>query len=192
MNNVHPFVSFLSAHIKVNSEEAEKMVALLKHYSFAKNEVIQKQGEIPRTVSFIIKGAVRSYYMDEKGSEQTVNLIFENQPFVPFDSFAHQTPSGIAIMALEATEAIGVGHAEFFSFLETYPKFEAALLSIMSQYVVLESEHSKLLRINPARDRYEALCKARPELITRVPLKYISSYIGMTLETLSRVRAGKL
>jgi hypothetical protein len=53
-------------------------------------------------------------------------------------------------------------------------------------------EHSKLLRINPARDRYEALCKARPELMRRVPLKHLASYIGMTLETLSRIRAGKL
>jgi CRP-like cAMP-binding protein len=154
--------------------------------------VILKQGSIPRSLAFLTKGAVRVYYTDDSGEEQTVNFIFENQPLVAFDSFASQTPAGVSGMALEPTELIWTSHSEFFSFLEQHPRFETAVRTVMGHYMVLNTEHTKLLRINPARDRYEALMRQRPELITRVPLKYIASYMGMTLETLSRVRAGKL
>ena len=192
MSDRNPFIDFVSAYVKISDEEIENILQRTHHSSFAKNEVIQKQGEIARTLAFVIKGAVRVYYTDESGIEHTVNFIFENQPMVAFDSFSSQTPSGIAAMTLENTELIWTSHAEFFSFLESFPKFEAAVRSVMGQYLVMNTEHSKLLRINPSRDRYDAVCKSRPELVNRVPLKYLASYIGMTLETLSRVRAGKL
>jgi CRP-like cAMP-binding protein len=116
----------------------------------------------------------------------------ENQPLIAFDSFASQTPAGTTAVALEPTEVVGTTHPEFFGFIEAHPRYETAVRSILGQYLLLESDHSKLLRINPARSRWEALCKAQPELVTRVPLKYLASYIGITLETLSRIRAGKL
>jgi CRP-like cAMP-binding protein len=187
-----PFIDFVSAYLRVSEEEKHLIAERVHHTSYPKNEVIHRQGDIPRTLAFVISGAVRIYYTDEHGTEHTVNFIFENQPMVAFDSFATQTPSGISAMTLEPTELIWTSHAEFFSFLEQHPRFETAVRSVMGHYMGMNSEHSKLLRINPARDRYEALCKARPELMTRVPLKYLASYIGMTLETLSRVRAGKL
>ena len=55
----------------------------------------------------------------------------------------------------------------------------------------LQIEQMKLLRISSSRERYEMLCTLRPEVIKRVPLKYIASYLGIALETLSRIRAGK-
>jgi CRP-like cAMP-binding protein len=190
--NIRPVIDFLSAYVKVSATEMESMRCEMHFSSFGKNDVIQKQGEIPKSVFFILKGAVRTYYTDEEGNEQTVNFILENQPFVPFESFAQQTPSALAMMAMENTDIIYIRRDGFFGFLETFPKYETVLRNIISQIVVLESEYSKLLRINPARGRYEVLCKSRPDIITRVPLKYIASYLGMTLETLSRIRAGKL
>jgi CRP-like cAMP-binding protein len=192
MDNIRPIIDFLSGHVKITTEEMEKMLSIIHFSAWPKNEVIQKEGDIPRTLAFILKGAVRTYYVDDKGHEHTVNFTFENQPLVAFDSFANQTPAGVSALTLEPTEIIYTSHAEFFGFMESFPRYEPVIRNIMGQYLVLESEHSKLLRINPARERYEALCKARPELIARVPLKYIASYIGMTLETVSRIRAGKL
>ena len=192
MSSEKPFIDFVSAYVRVSPEDMPVIAERIHHASYPKNEIIHRQGDIPRTLAFLIKGAVRIYYTDDSGTEHTINFIFENQPMVAFDSFATQTPSGIAAMTLEPTELLWTSHGEFFSFLEQYPKYESAVRSVMGHYMEMNSEHSKLLRINPARDRYEALCKARPELMNRVPLKHLASYIGMTLETLSRVRAGKL
>ena len=192
MPSENPFIDFVSAYVKVSDEEIPVIAERIHHRSYGKNDIIHSQGDIPRTLAFVIKGAVRVYYTDDSGNEHTINFLFENHPLVAFDSFATQTPSGFSAMALESTELIWTSHAEFFGFLEQYPKFETAVRSVMGHYMGMNVEHSKLLRINPARDRYEALCKARPELMTRVPLKHLASYLGMTLETLSRVRAGKL
>jgi CRP-like cAMP-binding protein len=192
MPHENPFIDFVSAYVKVSDDEMQVIAERIHHRSYGKNEIIHHQGDIPRTLAFVIKGAVRVYYTDEGGNEQTINFLFENHPLVAFDSFATQTPAGFSAMALESTELIWTSHAEFFGFLEQNPKFETAVRSVMGHYMGMNVEHSKLLRINPARDRYEALCKARPELMTRVPLKHLASYIGMTLETLSRIRAGKL
>jgi CRP-like cAMP-binding protein len=192
MTNSHPVIDFLSTFVKISEDEIPVIMERIHFLSVPKNEFIQKQGEISRQIAFILKGAVRTYYTDENGQEQTVNFIFENQPCVAFDSFANQTPSSTSAITLEPVEMIGTSHAEFFGFLEEHPKYETAIRTILGQYLILESEHSRLLRINPSRARYEALCKAQPELVKRVPLKHLASYIGMTLETLSRIRAGKL
>lgn len=192
MNSIDPIFQFISAHTSVGEAEKKHIGEIIHFASYKKNELILAQGEIPRQLAFIIQGAVRIYYTDDKGFEQSVNFVLENRPLVPFDNFAHQTPSGVAIMTLEPTDVIWTSRDEFFGFLESFPKYEPVVRNILSQFMVLESEHSKLLRINPASDRYEALCRLRPEFLSRVPLKYIASYIGLTLETLSRVRAGKL
>ena len=192
MSSQNPFIDFASAYVKIGEEEMDQILQRIHHSSYSKNKVIHHQGDIARMMAFVIKGAVRAYYTDESGTEHTVSFIFENKPLVAYDSFASQTPSGVSFMTLENTELMWTSHTEFFSFLELFPKFENALRSVMGQYMVKNLEHSKLLRINPARDRYEALLKTTPELASRVPLKYLASYIGMTLETLSRVRAGKL
>ncbi|HWB62047.1 MAG TPA: Crp/Fnr family transcriptional regulator [Chitinophagales bacterium] len=192
MPNAQPVIDFISEYVKIDPTELEVMLTRIHFSSFGKNETIMRQGEIPKRLVFILKGAVRIFYTDEKGHEQMVGFSFENQPVVAFDSFANQTPAGIGFVTMEPTDVIWTSHDEFFGFLETYPKYETLVRSVMGQYLTIEGEHSRLLRLNPARDRYEALCKSRPELITRVPLKYIASYLGMTLETLSRVRAGKL
>ncbi len=189
---MQPIIDFLSQYTHVTEEELSALVQLIHFSSHEKNELLQKQGAISKRAAFVVKGAVRIFYLDEKGTEHTVNFIFENQPLVSFDSFTQQTPVVVSAVTLMPTELIWTSYSEFFDFLEKFPKYETALRSILSQYMTLGSEHLKLLRINSARERYETLKNMRPEVIQKVPLKYIASYLGMALETLSRVRAGKL
>jgi len=189
---MQPVLDFLSNYTTVTEDEMNAMLEIIHFSSHEKNETIQRQGEIPKRAAFVVKGAVRTYYVDEKGTEHTTAFIFENHPLVVFDSFAQQTPVAINAITLEPTELIWTSHAEFFAFLEAHPKYEVVLRNVLSKYMTLQGEQAKLLRISSSRERYEMLCKERPEIIQRVPLKYIASYLGMALETLSRVRAGKL
>jgi len=189
---MQPVLDFISNYTAVTSEEMNAMMAIMHVSTHEKNELLQRQGEIPKRAAFIVKGAVRIYYIDGKGTEHTTAFIFENHPIVALEGFAQQTPVAINAITLEPTELIWTSYAEFFGFLETYPKYEVVLRNILSRFLTLQGEQAKLLRISSSRERYEALCKMRPELIQRIPLKYIASYLEMALETLSRVRAGKL
>ena len=182
---------FISGYIKMTEEELRFIADNLQFTSFKKGEILLKQGQIPNKMAFVIKGAVRGYYTDENGIENTLGFAFENHPLGAFDSFTQQMPIGFTGCALENTDTIWISQTAFYNFLETYPRYEKVLRIIISQYMTIGNEQAKLLRISSAKERYRALLKAQPEIIQRVPLKYIASYLGMTTENLSRVRSQK-
>jgi len=185
------FINFISAYVDISEEEMKAMMAIVHTSSHKKNELLHQQGRIPKRAAFILKGAIRTYYVDENGTEQTIAFNFENQPLVPFDSFTQQTPVGLNAITLEPTELIWTSYQEFVGFLEAFPKYEKVLRHILGNSLTFQNEQMKLMRLSSPRERYEQLCQMRPQVIQRVPLKYIASYLGMALETLSRVRAGK-
>lgn len=182
---------FISDYTKIGEDELHFIAENIQFSSFKKGEIFFRQGQLLNKMSFVTKGAVRSYYCEENGIEHTIGFIFENHPLVAFDSFTQQTPIAFTSIALENTDIIWVSQSVFYKFLETYPQYEKVLRTILSKYMTFETEKAKLLRINSAKERYEALLQTKLEIIKRVPLKYIASYLGITLETLSRIRAGK-
>ena len=187
-----PFIDFLSQYTTIKDEEKRAIIKRTHYGSYKKNEFIQRQGEIPKRVAFINKGAARMFYIDKSGKDHTTAFTFENHPIVALDSFTQQIPLAVNTIALEPAEMIWTSNSEFYEVISLFPKFEAVLLMVLSKFLAVEGEQAKLLRIHSSRERYEALCKMRPEVIQRVPVKYIASYLGMADETLSRVRAGKL
>lgn len=187
-----PVIDFFSVYTKVSDEEMRFMQQITHTSSHKKNELIFQQGSIPKKAILIVKGAMRVYYTDDKGKEFTTAFRFENQSVLPVDSFVQQTPSPTNAITLEPTELIWTSHSEFFDFLQTFPNYQKVLLQILSNSLPVQSEQMRLSNISSSAERYKMFCKLRPEVIQRVPLKYIASYLGMSLETLSRVRAGKL
>ncbi len=187
-----PVIDFISNYTDIHAKERSAMIKAVKFSSHDKNDVLIQQGKVSGRIAFITKGSIRSYYSDEHDAVHTIGFAFENEPLVAAESFTRQTPSGTSAAALEPTDLLWTSHAEFFDFLKSFPKYETALRIFLSEHLAMEGEQSKLLRIASSRERYNAFCKMRPEVIKRVPLKYIASYLGMALETLSRIRAGKL
>lgn len=185
-------IAYLSRFTEVKDEELMAMWNIMHFASFPKNEVLLRQGDMSRQAAFLIKGAIRVYYVDHKGIDHTLDFIFENEPMFSIESFFSQLPSPISIVTLEPVELIYTSHDELTQFLASFPKYDTVLRQFMSEMIVIDGVHNRLLRISNSRERYEAFCEMRPGVIQRVPLKYIASYLEMALETLSRVRAGKL
>jgi CRP-like cAMP-binding protein len=159
---------------------------------YKKNVYLIKQGEVSKRMMFILKGVAKAYYTDDKGIKHISEFIFENKPVIYMEAFTKNTPSGVNVVTLEDTEVLWASRDHFFEFLQKFPRFESVLRDMLMQYMSLDLEHTRILRINSSRERYETLLKYRPDIIQRVPLKHIASYLNMALETLSRVRAGKL
>ena len=186
-------VGYISNYIvDVTEAERKSMLKLLRFSPFNKGEFIFKQGEVPKKVCFLIKGAVRFYYVTEEGKDHTTNFGFENEPVLPYGSFVEQVPSGIAITALEPAELVWASSQDFNLFMEEHPRFQIGIAKLLGEYLFKGSEQLSLLRISSSRERYEKLCELQPEIISRFPLTHIASYLDMALETLSRIRAGKL
>lgn len=185
-------IAYLSRFTDITPEEFQAMSELVHVTRFPKNEILLRQGDIARNAAIIIKGSVRVYFMDEKGVDHTIDFMFENEPLLSLESFFNQSPSASSVVTLEPTELIYTSHEELIQFMDRFPKYQSVIRNIMSEELVLDGVHARLLRIGNSRERYEALCKLRPEVIKRVPSKHIASYLEMAIETLSRVRAGKL
>lgn len=189
---MQPVIDYISSYTAISQEEMIDFLSIMRKESVKKNQLIYRQGSVLKRAAFILKGSVRSFYIDENGVEHTVGFRFENQPILHFESFTQQTPVPLSAIALESTELVWVSHDDFFFILDKYPKYDKVLRNILGSSFSIQSEQMKLLRISSARERYEAFCEMRPEVLERVPLKYIASYLNMALETLSRVRAGKI
>ena len=188
---VQPVFDFISNYANISGAEMKAMLNRIHFSSFKKNEAIFQQDSKAQKIVFILKGSVRWCYSDENGDEHTVNFTFENQPVVPFGSFEHQLPCANSVITIESTYAAWTSHEEFFGFMKEFPNYEIPARPLLGEFLKVEIEQAKLLRISSAKERYEALLKLRPEVIKRVPQIYIASYLGISPETLSRVRAGK-
>ena len=174
----------------MDDDELAALMNILTFESFKKNELIQKEGKRVEKIAIIIKGAVVGYYNDND-QDKVIDFMFENEVLADYSSFVQQTLSMGSAKAIEPSLLAVISYTDFYSFLDHYPKYENVMRQILGDTLMIQTDRFKVQRMEVARDRYLALCEMRPEVIKRVPLKYIASYLGMALETLSRIRSKK-
>lgn len=155
---------------------------------FRKRQFLHQEGEICKSIAFIVTGAMRQYSVDSKGVEHIVSLSIENWWAGDRESFELQTPSKYFVDAWEDTHALVVTRDALNSII-TIPAVQEVKFQASSNSAI-----ELLNRVNAsislsAEERYAELEKKYPELLQRFPQHIIASYLGMTKETLSRVRS---
>ncbi|MBD0257100.1 MAG: Crp/Fnr family transcriptional regulator [Cytophagales bacterium] len=160
----------------------------------ARREVLPKgyylcrQGTTCRTVAVLESGAARVFRLHE-GREVTTAFLFGGDFVTSFESFYLQVPSQSAIQFLEESEATLLDYQALEELKRTYPEIERIDRLSNDYYTLWLEQRLFSLQFHPARQRYEALLRQEPHLLQKVPLGYIASYLGITQETLSRIRA---
>jgi len=146
-----------------------------------------RDGKICQEIGFVEKGLLRLYYLNE-GKEITNCFCKENTITTSYSSLITRKESDIAIQAIEPTELI------VFSFTALQKLYEKNLfwqqlgrLAAESEFITTECHH-RLLRDRSAIDRYKQILEENPELLQRVPLNYLATYLQIRPETLSRIR----
>jgi len=185
-------ITFLSQKLLAYADfTAEQLSKIVNHFEFCiyhKNQYLLKEGEICDFWGFIQHGLIRSYSLKDDGEEYTIGCIYEGSFISESLSFIKRIPSSVNIHALEDTTLIFISFEKLQQLFLKYPEFESFARKLYEDR--LASIKSRLLfriQLN-ATDRYCYLLKIQPELIKRVPLKYIASYLGITDSTLSRIR----
>lgn len=185
-------IAFLSQKLLAYADfTAGQLNEIVRHFEFCvycKNEYLLKEGEICDFWGFIQDGLVRSYSLKDDGGEHTIGCILEGSFISESLSFIKRIPSTVNIHALENTTLIFISFENLQQLFLKYPDFESFARKLYEDR--LASTKSRLLfriQLN-ATDRYCYLLKIQPEIIKRVPLKYIASYLGITDSTLSRIR----
>ena len=161
---------------------------LTKHF-IPKKTTFLKLGEVENHISFIISGVVRLYIpKNDPAKEITFGFCFKEQFISAYDSFLTQKPSLYALQTLSDTTVLSITYADL---QEVYKATQIGNLIgrlTAERLFLLKSKREQTLLNYTAEERYLDVFKDRPEVIKEIPLKYISSYIGVTPQALSRIR----
>ena len=160
-----------------------------------KREFLLRQGEICRYIAFIVAGAVRQYSVDEKGNEHVLYLCIENWWASDRESFHKESPSIYNIEAWEDSEVLLLPKADdYYTRVNDIPAFQEMRIKLDDNNHFAAQQRLHVAKSYPAAYRYAELTELYPEFLQRFPQHLIASYLGITKETLSRIRrqaAGK-
>lgn len=171
------------------SEEAKTAIeAISKIVVVQKNKDLQSIGHTCKTIYFINKGIARIYYYKD-GIDVTDSFALENNIIVRVESLFTGKPSRKGIQVLEDSEIVSIDAQKLFKLYDSYPEIERLFRKIFEASHVETVNRIEGIQFHTAEERYKALLHDAPDIIQRVPLKYIASYLGITQVSLSRIRA---
>jgi CRP-like cAMP-binding protein len=174
--------------VSITDEEMELVAKYFRIKTIKKKKDLVRIGEVCKDFAFVCKGFLRSYSVDEKGIEHISRIAFENYWIGDLYSFFTGKPSEYAIEAVEDSELLVIS---FYDLDRTY--LEVPIIERFFRKLFANAYVSTLDRLNstvsePADVRYKKLLKSHPDLFQRMPLNYIASYLGVTPESVSRIR----
>ena len=168
----------------------EELDSIIKRTEVKKGEFLFEEGSICHQVFFIEKGLARIYYYSNSGKEITSWFFEENSFFTAIDSFYYHKPTRVFCETLEDSVIYSIKYSELEDLIN---KEHGARLAFYVLYELMKrmTDFIVSIKFQSAEDRYNNMLKDYPSIFQRVSLGYIASYLGITQETLSRIRAGK-
>lgn len=157
---------------------------------FKKKSIVLEHGKICRHCYFGLKGLVRAYYVNDNGAETTSWFMKERDIIISVQSFFGQEASHEVLEALEDTICISLHYELLEKIYRTFPEFNYIGRKLTELYYIQMENRAFSLRMDDAKQRYDRLLRQHPDIITRVPLQYVASYLGISAATLSRIRSG--
>lgn len=166
------------------------LMAAWKHWDVPKDHVLLREHVVSDYIYFIEKGAARIYY-HKKEKEITEWIALDQQFFLSITSFFERTPNHLIIQTLEPSLVYGIHHNDLMVLADKHHAVERLLRRMVTLSLILSQQRMDSIQFETAQERYEKLIKNRPDMLKRVPLSYIASFLGVALETLSRIRGQK-
>ena len=166
-----------------------ELISNFHKVSFPKHKIIQDKNQVPRNLYYIESGIARHFYKS-KNKEFTSWFSKEND-FMANSGFFTQQPVHEIIVALEDTQAYAISYYDFDKFCLKSHSLESFVRKSLAEQLYLLDQHISSNILLSAKERYDKFVIQFPDIVLRVPLIYIASFLGITPETLSRVRASK-
>lgn len=173
----------------VSEEGKQKLSDILVCFHLEKGESFLREGQVCKYIGFVEQGMVRQFY--NKGNRDlTEHFTYENGVFICLESFFKQIPSYLQVEVLETSVVYALPHDDFMRLVRESQEIHFLYSGILENCLIISQQKADASRFETAQERYNRLLSEHPQVVKRVPLIYIASYLGMTPETLSRVRAG--
>jgi CRP/FNR family transcriptional regulator, anaerobic regulatory protein len=165
----------------------QRLEMMIKSRKIPKKGFLLRAGQVNREIHFIEKGLMRCYY--KAGDEEVTSWFMkEGDTIVSVDSFYDQVKGEEYIQALEDCELYYISHEELEELYHTFPWFNYIGRVLTIKYLKLFDQQAKAMRRLDGKQRYQRIRDVQPELLLRVPSKYMASYLGISEVTMSRIR----
>jgi len=181
------FQQYLSEFAFLKPEEINSILENTSIETFKKGSVLLREGEIARKCYFVLSGCIRQYkYANEK--ETTIEFYTERETILSYTSYMNSIPSEYYLSCLEDSTLVSGTKEQEEIIQKQCPNLKSlSNIFIPVDYSRTEKHLSSIVNSTP-EERYKSLLDTRPELLNRVPLNLIATYIGITPESLSRIR----
>jgi len=182
------FISYLKSVNYISSKLSEQLVSVTKSRTLKKRDYLLKAGQTCLSFSFISSGLLRCFYY-MRGNEVCSKFIKENDIVLFSDSYFHNQSNKEYIQALEDCQLFYIEYNDLQMIFSEYPEFNAVCRKQAEKNLIESEQRLFALRMKRSHERYAILMNEYPELIQRVPSKYLASYLGVTDVTLSNVKS---
>ncbi len=174
--------------IPISTQLEDALVASLRCELLPARHQLLQPGQIARKIYFIERGLIRGYNL-HAGQEISSWFMCEGDFVISVVSFLTQQPSTEYLELLESSTLYSIEYAQMNELYSKFPEFNYVGRVLTERYYVHSEQRAYQLRTLSAKDRYTQIVQEFPFLLQRVPLRYLASHLGMTPETLSRMRA---
>ena len=174
--------------VPLTTEEQEFIMSYMTAKKLRKRQYLLQEGDICKVVAFVEKGALRLYRVNDDGSEHIVQFALDGWFITDLYSFLTNEPSMYNIDAIEDSELVLITRSASDELRKLSPKYQEFIFQVTSKaYIQLERRITSTLSLS-LEERYKELTSSYTDIVQRLPQHMIASYMGLTAETLSRVR----
>lgn len=176
---------------EMSKEGRQLLGEVLIRKEINKGDTVLNEGEVCNNILFVAKGMLRQFYY-KNGKDVTEHFSYEGCIVICIESFLKQESTRLMVEALEPSIVYQLPYDKLQQLIETSAEVNRFYRKILEYSLIVSQIKADSWRFEAARERYNLLMQYHPEVIRRAPLSHIASYLLMTPETLSRVRAGVL
>jgi CRP-like cAMP-binding protein len=187
--NQKPLLDYINKYINLTAEEETILLSKVVFRSYLKDQYISQQGDISKSVNFIIAGCTKTFYVDLEGQEHIVMFSIEDWWTSDLGSFITQTPSDFNVQCIERTELIQFTYDNLEALYKEIPKLERLFRKIVERAFVASQKRIIRNFSLTAKARYQIFKTSNPKIDQRVPQYMIASYLGVTKEFLSKIKS---
>ena len=192
LNYLYPMSSnlyhYLRQRMPLDERQFADMIPFFTPRKLEKNELLLREGEIPKWGAFVCSGCLRSYVVDDKGKEHVVQFAPENWWLSDMANMISRSPSPYFMDAIETSQVLLIDVPNFQKLRELVPAFADAFQTGIQKHMAAKDERIVASMTIDAETRYQQFLEKYPSIVQRVPLHMLASYLGISPETLSRVR----
>jgi len=188
MNN-KPFLNYINKYISLTADEEIILLSNVVQRNYLKDQYISQQGDICKSVNFIIFGCTKTFYLDLEGQEHIVMFSIEDWWTSDLGSFITQAPSNFNVQCIENTKLIQFSFENLEHLYKEIPKLERLFRKIVERAFVASQKRIIRNFSLTAKERYQNFRQEYPKIEQRVPQYMIASYLGVTKEFLSKIKS---